>query len=183
MKAETWFLKTEKLLAFLWLTKDRIARLELLEKLLLENTLTLENSLNDFKRIPGLTAKYGLVSGNVRMGDYDYAILMEEYESQVDSITKKLIQKYRKLVSIRYRLHSLREQIAPIESAIRRLSNEEQIILEQKYVFHNSNYHIATLLHCSEKRIRYIYEKIIIHVAQSMGVLKVDNQKIEAVAL
>jgi hypothetical protein len=176
MKTDPWFARIEKLLAFLWLSKERILRLETLEKLLLENTLALENSLNDFKRIPGLTAKYGLVSGQVRMGDYDYSMLMEEYESQVDSIIKQLIQKYRRLVSIQYRLHNLREQIAPIEAAIRRLTDEEQIILEQKYVFRNSNYHIANLLHCSEKRVRYIYDKTIYHVAQNMGMIKALNQ-------
>jgi hypothetical protein len=176
MKTEPWFARTEKLLVFLWLSKDRILRLETLEKLLLENTLALENSLNDFKRIPGLTAKYGLVSGQMRRGDYDYSILMAEYESQVDSLFKQLIQKYRRLVSIQYRLHNLREQSAPIEAAIRRLSDEEQIILEQKFGFHNSNYHIATLLHCSEKRVRYIYEKTVYQVAQNMGIIKVINQ-------
>jgi hypothetical protein len=176
MKTEPWFLKTEKLLTFLWLSKDRIKRLEALEKLLLENALTLENSLNDFKRIPGLTAKYSLVGGQRRMGDYDYAILMAEYENQLDLITKQIIRKHRRLVSIQHRLHNLREQIAPIEAVVQCLNDEEQIIVEQKFVYRNSNYHIANLLHCSEKRVRYIYEKIIYHLARNMGILYDEDQ-------
>lgn len=176
MKTEPWFVKTEKLLTFLWLSQDRIKRLEALEKLLLENTLTLENSLNDFKRIPGLTAKYSLVGGQRRMGDYDYAALMAEYENQLDLITKQMIRKHRRLVSIQHRLHNLREEIAPIEAAVRCLAEEEQIILEQKFVYRNSNYHIANILHCSEKRVRYIYEKIVYHLARKMGILYIDDQ-------
>lgn len=176
MKTEPWFSKTEKLLQFLWMSKDRILRLEMMEKLLLESILSLETSLDDFKRIPGLTAKYGLIGGQKRMGgDYDYSALMEEYETHLDSITKQLVQKHRRLVGIRYRLSSLREQIALIEAAVRRLSAEEQTILEQKFVFRNSNYHTASLLHCSEKRIRYIYEKTIHHVARQIG--KFDGEK------
>ncbi|MGD8400671.1 MAG: hypothetical protein PVH64_07030 [Bacillota bacterium] len=169
MKTELWFGKTEKLLTFLWVSKGRIQRLESLEKLLADNILCLENSLNDLKRIPGLTAKYGLVGEAARSGDYDYAILMTEYEDQVDKITRQMIQKYRRLVSIRYRLHNLREQIAPLEAALRRATAEEQLILEQKFFFRNSNYHIADLLHCSEKRVRYIYEKIIYQIADNLG--------------
>jgi DNA-directed RNA polymerase specialized sigma subunit len=175
MKTEPWFIKTEKLLTFLWLSKDRIKRLEALEKLLLENTHNLENSLNDFKRIPGLTAKYSLVGGQRRIGDYDYAALMAEYENQLDLITKQMIRKHRRLVSIQHRLHNLREEIAPIEAAVRCLAEEEQIILEQKFVYRNSNYHIANLLHCSEKRVRYIYEKTIFHLARKMGILYNDD--------
>jgi hypothetical protein len=176
MKTEPWFLKTEKLLTFLWLSQNRIKRLEALENMLLEDVNVLENSLHDFKRIPGLTAKYSLVGGQRRMGDYDYADLMEEYESQLDLITKQMIRKHRRLVSIQHRMRNLREEIAPIEAAVHGLASEEQTILEQKFIYRNSNYHIANLLHCSEKRIRYIYEKIIYHLARNMGILEIDYQ-------
>jgi hypothetical protein len=177
MKTELWFGRTERLLTFLWISKGRIQRLESLEKLLLDNLHCLENSLNDLRRIPGLTAKYGLVGGLARGGDYDYAVLMTEYEDQVDAITRQMIQKYRRLVSIRYRLHNLREQIAPLEAALRRATAEEQLILEQKFVFRNSNYHIADLLHCSEKRVRYIYKKIIYQVADNLGNIRAEQKQ------
>ena len=166
---EPWFPETERLIAAYWRTKERIERLRAKEEALLAALKRLDLKLQEIKRIPGLTAKYGLVPGHLRGGDLDYAALMEEYERQVDAITKEMLEKHKRLASIQYRLHKLQEWIAPIEAAMSRLTVEERRLTEQRYVYHRSNYQIADMLHCSEWRVRNMRNRIVRQMAEWLG--------------
>ncbi|HHV62099.1 MAG TPA: hypothetical protein GXX51_05615 [Firmicutes bacterium] len=172
---EPWYPETERLIARYWHTKERIERLRAKEETLLAALKRLDLKLQEIKRIPGLTAKYGLVPGHLRSGDSDYADLMEEYERQVDAITKEILEKHKKLASIQHRLHELQEWIAPIEAAMARLTEEERTLTEQRYLYHRSNYQIAAMLYCSEKRVRNMLRRIISRVAEWLGKKRVRN--------
>lgn len=176
---EVWFYQTELLISGFWLMKDRIARLKNYEKYYLKNINLLKLELSEFKYIPSLTAKYGILNQIQRNHDYSYANLMAEYEKQVDKITELLIRMYKKLISIQQRIWHLEESIVLIEMVLSRLSDEEKMLMEQKYAYKRSNYQTADLLHCSEKRVRNMHRKIIEQIAEWLNKKKSDTRNIE----
>jgi hypothetical protein len=169
MNKETWFFQTEILISQYFKNEDRLNRLQEMEKILTNNLRLLDHELAEFKRIPGLTAKYNPAGRAKNLLTYDYSDLMEEYENQFIRIFQQIFEKYKKLVSIQYRVYAIREFNAPLEMAMKRLSAEEKILMEQKYGFKTSNYQIASLLHCSEKRVRYMHRKIIVQIAERLN--------------
>lgn len=166
---ESWYPETERLIAGYWRAKDRIARLQAKEEALLASLKRLDMSLATLRAIPGLTARYGLVPPSARMADRDYSDLMAERERQLDKIIKEMLAKNRRLASIQHRLAELREWIAPLEVVMERLTPEERILTEQRYIYHRSNYQIAMTLNCSEGRVRYMLYGIITRAAEWLG--------------
>ncbi len=165
MEKELWFTRTEIIISSYWIKTERLERLQAREKVFLESIKTLEIRLEDLKRIPGLTAKYGIVKHSKRSGDYSYADLMVEYEQQVDYLTKQMLKKNKELICVQSRIDQILEFTEPIKITIDRLNPDELTIIIQKFVFKKSNYQIAVLLNCSEKKIRYTYRKIILQIA------------------
>ncbi len=55
------------------------------------------------------------------------------------------------------------------ELIINRLTDEEIKLTEGKYLLNLSNYQIADILHCSEKRVRTMQKKIIYKIADWSG--------------
>lgn len=166
---EKWYINTEKMISQYWYTKQQIIRLEVREKVLIKNLAQLYVQLSEFKHIPGLITTYGVLKNSSRRGDYDYATLMEEYEELLNSLTRKIMNKSKKIIHTQYRLHQLKEWLTPIETIISKLTGEERILIEQRYFFKKSNYQIAKMLHCSEKRVRYMQNKTIDDVAVWIG--------------
>ncbi|HHV61138.1 MAG TPA: sigma-70 family RNA polymerase sigma factor [Firmicutes bacterium] len=175
---DSWYPETERMIADYWRAKVRMERLRAKEDALLASIKRLELQLEEVRRIPGLTAKYGLVPRAQRGADRDYSDLMVEYEEQIDKITKILLEKQKQLASIRHRLLELQELIAPMEAIMAKLTSEERLITEQRYIYRRSNYQIAELLHCSEHRLRYMLKRIISRVAEWTG--KKRCRKIDA---
>ncbi|NPV52193.1 MAG: sigma-70 family RNA polymerase sigma factor [Firmicutes bacterium] len=169
MVNDSWYPETERLIARYWHTKGRIERLRAKEEALLADLKRLDLELQEIRRIPGLTAKYGVVPGHLRSGDSDYSALMEEYEQQVDKIAKKMLEMHRRLASIQHRIHELQEWIAPIEEVMNRLTPEERTLTEQRYVYYRSNYQVADILHCSEWRVRNMRHRIVRRIAEWLG--------------
>lgn len=166
MNNETWFFQTEILISQYYRNENRLNRLLEMKKVLTNHLLMLDNELVEFKRIPGLTAKYNLAGRTKNLLTHDYSDLMEEYENQFNKISRRIFEKSKKHVSIQHRIYEIRESNAPLKMAIARLSMEEKVLMEQKYGFKISNYQIANQLHCSEKRVRYMQRKIITHIAE-----------------
>lgn len=187
MEKELWFNRTEMLISNYWLKVDKLKRLQARERVFLISIKTMEIRLEELKRIPGLTAKYGIVKHSQRLGDYSYADLMVEYEQQVEYITKQILKKNKELICVQSRIDEILEFTEPIKIAMERLNLDEQTITIQKFVFKKSNYQIGVLLNCSEKRIRYTYRKIICLIAgwlnkvQALESVKQDLHKNQCV--
>jgi hypothetical protein len=173
-KKESWYSDTERLISRYCKAQDRLERLRATEQALKENIDELNQNLAEMRGITGITAKYGLIPGGSRSGDSGYMSLMEQYEKQVDNITKQLLQKWRRLASIRARIHAIKEWSAPFGVAVSRFSAEEYSIIEHRYIFRRSNYQIAHIMYCSEYRIRYKLNKIVEYMASW---LKIKNQR------
>lgn len=161
-----WFTRTEEIISNYWHKTEKLKRLQAREKVFLVSIKIIEIRLKELKRIPGLTTKYGIVKHSQRLKDYNYADLMVEYEQQVDYLTKQLLRKNRELICIQNRIDEILEFTEPIKIIFDRLNHDELTIIIQKFVFKNSNYQIAMLLNCSEKKIRYTYRKIIFQIAE-----------------
>lgn len=177
-KKASWFSETERLISRFCRAVDRLERLRKLEQALKEDIDELNQCLTDMKHIPGITAKYGLAPAASRSGDVGYNSLMEQYEKQVDSITKQLLFKWRRLASIKARIHTIKEYAAPFEVAMSRLTVEEQKIIEHRYIYRRSNYQISYILYCSEYRIRYKLNAIVEYMAGWLN--KRSHRKINA---
>jgi hypothetical protein len=163
---ETWFFQTETLILQYFKNEVRLSRLQEMKKVFLQNLQMLNHEMVQFKRIPGLTAKYSPLGRTQNSLKYDYADLMEEYENQVSTISHLMLERHKKLVSIQHRIYEIKEFNTPLKLAMTRLSLEEKMLMERKYDCKNSNYQIASLLHCSEKRVRYMHRKIVIQIAE-----------------
>lgn len=177
-KRESWYSETERLISRYCWDQERLSRLRTTEQALREDIDELNQSLVDMKRIPGITAKYGLTPGGARGSDPGYMTLMEQYETQTDALIKQLLNKSRRLASIRHRIYEIKERSAPFDAAMSRLTMEESNIIEHRYIYRRSNYQIAGVMHCSEYRIRYMLNKVVVYMA---GWLKIkSNRKVIA---
>ncbi|EGO63533.1 hypothetical protein [Acetonema longum] len=160
----TWYPETERVIRLYFCNKSRLDRLRATEKTLQANLYEIQQTLGSYKRIPGLTAKYGLCIGGGNM-NAGLESLMGEYEEQTEQIVKQMGKTSRRLIKIQCRRRELEEWAAPFDASIERLSREEQTLLEQRYTYRRSNYIIAELLHCSEYRVRYMLSGIITEMA------------------
>jgi len=87
----------------------------------------------------------------------------------VDKISRDLIKNNRALVSTQMRIYELLEFISPFELVFNRLTDEEKKLIEGKYLLNLSNYQLADILHCSEKRVRTMKKRIILKIADWLG--------------
>lgn len=154
MRNNQWYASTERLIAkHLW-AQERLARLRDIERSVTENLANLQQSLEEGKRIPGFTAKYGLAPGNSRGGDNDYSALMEEYERQVDRLTKEILFQRRRLIVTQVRIAGILNKTSNFDCIFSRITAEERHILEQRHIYKRSNAAIAHLYGCDESTIR-----------------------------
>jgi hypothetical protein len=70
------------------------------------------------------------------------------------------------------RIFAIREFVDPFDVYIGRLSEEELQLIEYKYFYKMSNYVIADMLHCSEKRVRRMKEQIIDNITDWVGKMR-----------
>jgi len=168
-KEQQWYIETENLLRLYWRSKERLLRLQVKEKILKSSLENLKKNLVQSKAIPGYARKFGVVSWESRKGDFDYSSVMVEYENLIDEISRDLVKNNRALVKTQTRIHQLLEFLSPFELIINRLTDEEIKLTEGKYLLNLSNYQIADILHCSEKRVRTMQKKIIYKIADWSG--------------
>lgn len=168
---QQWYVETEKLIRLYWRSKERLSRLREKERILQLSRGELKKNLIRTRAIPGYTRKFGIVSWEGRKGDFDYSSVMVEYEKLVDKISRDLIKNNRALVSTQMRIYELLEFISPFELIFNRLTDEEKKLLEGKYLLNLSNYQLADILHCSEKRVRTMKKRIIFKIADWLGKL------------
>lgn len=166
---QQWYVETENLIRLYWRSKERLLRLREKEKILQLSQGELKKNLIRSRAIPIYTRKFGIVSWEAREGDFDYSSVMVEYEKLVDEISRDLIKNNRALLSTQKRIYDLLEFVSPFELIFNRLTNEEQKLTEGKYLLNLSNYQIADILHCSEKRVRTMKKKIIYKIADWLG--------------
>jgi hypothetical protein len=175
----SWYAVTERLLAkYLW-TQERLARLRDIEQTITENVGELQKSLDEGKRIPGFTAKYGLAPGGSRGDDNDYSKLMVEYERQVDHLTEEILFQRRRLVRIKIRIAGIREKTGQFDFIMSRLTAEERHILDLRHIYKQSNAAIAMQYKCSEGTIRNRQIKIVqfVHSWLHFSGKKIDYEK------
>ena len=168
-KEQQWYIETENLLRLYWRSKERLLRLQAKEKILQSNLDEIKKNMIRSRAIPGYARKFGIISWDARKGDFDCSSIMVEYENLIDEISKDLIKNKRALVSIQTRIHELLEFISPFEIVFNRLTDEEKKLTEGKYLLDMSNYQIADILHCSEKRVRTMQKKILYKIADWSG--------------
>jgi len=172
---QQWYAETEKLIKLYWRSKERLLRLREKERILELSRDELKKNLMRTKTIPEYSRKFGIVSWEARKGDFDYSSIMVEYENLVDEISRGLIKNNRVLVSTQIRIYELLEFISPFELVFNRLTNEEKKLTEGKYLLNLSNYQIADILHCSEKRVRTMQKRIIYKIADWLGKYNTDH--------
>lgn len=168
-KEQQWYIETENLLRIYWRSKERLLRLQAKEKVLKASLEKLKKNLIQSKAIPGYARKYGIISWEARKGDFDYSTVMVEYENLIDEISRELVKNHRALVRTQRRIQELLEFISSFELIFNRLTEEEQKLTEGKYLLNLSNYQIADILHCSEKRVRTMQKKILYKIADWSG--------------
>lgn len=166
---DRWYPETERVLKQYWKSQLQLERLKAKESALVEGIRILEAELEEGKKIPGFTAKYGIVPGSSRREDEGYTSLMQEYEEQVDKLASEITKKRKNLVVIRIRVCEIEEENAPFQAIVSRLTEEEKKLLEQRYIFRRSNYQIGMVLNCGEWRVRNMRNKIMEQVAEWLG--------------
>jgi len=173
MHKNQWYRETEQVIKQYFIVKDRVDRLQKKESAVRRSIEIIEGEIQELKRIPRLTAKYGVHPGGTRC-DEDYSQLMVEYDEQLLRLQQKLFRKRRQLIKLRVRIMEIEEWLAPIEGVIGRLSDDELALLEQRYIYRRSNNIIALTIHCDEGTVRYRIRQAIIRVAELLG--KTGNQ-------
>lgn len=167
--AENWYRETEKLIASYWYYKDRIARLEAVEKAILDSLSTLTQELAAANSVPSYVAKYGIRPPAAPGQNKDLSDLMADIEEQVDKLAAEIVGKLKRLASIRTRLQRARETIAPIEVVMARLSEDEKRITELRYVYRRSYYAIAEELPFTYSGVRRAHRRVIYLIATWLG--------------
>lgn len=168
MPKATWFSETEKVLHLYWKRNLQIERLSAKLSALQSELASLELELREAKRLPSMIAKYGVTPGG-RKGDVGYEELMERWEAQIDRLTRIVMNRRRLYAKLKVRLANLKRQQAPIVVIVKRLSPDEQRLLELRYVYRRSNYAIARELHQSEPTIRRMHHRAVTRCAEWLG--------------
>lgn len=167
--ADNWYRETEKLVASYWHVKDKIARLEAIEKAILNNLDTLTQELEVVKAEPISISKYGICPPRAPLRKRDLADLLAQVEKQVDKLSAEIIARRNRLASIRARLQKARETVAPLEVVMVRLTEDERKVTEYRYINKWSYYSIAAQMNWSVSKIRYTHYKAICKVAEWLG--------------
>ena len=149
-----------------------VVRLESLikkENLLRDQIIIMTNELDVLKRLYGYSTSCRWVPLKVHFGNSDLSDKLTQQEDMISRYAMDLTQKHRQLISIQMRIFSIREFVDPLDVYIGRLNEEELQLIEYRYFYRMSNYTIADMLHCSEKRVRRMKEQIIDNIADWVG--------------
>lgn len=167
-RIKPWETDIGKVLVKYYRNQARLERLRAVENGLLGNIRELEYTLKCMMNTPKMTASYGYSPGFCG-GDGDpLADMMEKLENATIRAREQLPEKYKRLISIKLRIHEVKEWMAPFDASLARMTNEERRILEMKYSWRRSNRNISDLLHCDEKRIRNKHYKIITYLTECL---------------
>lgn len=163
-RVKPWETLMGKVLVKYYHKQSRLEQLRGIEVILLGDIREMEETIKCIMDTPKMTAKYGYSPGGSSDCIDPLASMIEKLESATRKAQQLLPDKYKRLISIRYRIHEIREWMAPFDIAFNRLTEEEKRILEMKYSWRRSNRSIADMFHCTEKRIRSIHYKVIKYV-------------------
>ncbi len=145
----------------------RLERLRKLEITIREDIQEIKDTIQLMTSTPQMTAKYGYHAGGGGAGD-SIASMVIKLEKETERAHMLLPDKFRRLISIRHRIHGIREWISNFDLILGRLTDEERRILEMKYHYRRSNRTISDLLHCDEGKIRYMHRKMIFYIMDSL---------------
>lgn len=160
-RIKSWDPDVSKILAKYYKNKARLERLTVVENGLVGNIRELEYTLKCMMNTPKITASYGYSPGFCGGNNDPLADMMEKLESATMRAKEQLPEKYKRLISVRLRIHEIKEWMDPFDCALLRITNEERHILEMKYSWGKSNRNISDYLRCDEKSVRNKYYKIL----------------------
>lgn len=145
----------------------RMERLRKLEITIREDIQEIKDTIQFMTSTPKMTAKYGYHAGGGGAGD-PMASMVLQLERETERANLLLPDKFRRLISIKHRIHEIREWISPFDLLMSRLTDEERRIVELKYHYRRSNRTISDLLYCDEGRIRYMHRKVLFYIMDSL---------------
>lgn len=163
-----WFAETEKVLDLYWKRKLQIERVNARLSTVQAELAAMELEMREGKMLPRITAHYGIAPRGTRrnVGIDD---LMVRWENHLDKSLKSIMNKRKTYARLKARLAGLCRQQAPIEVMVKRLSKEQQRLLELRYVYRRSNYAIARELYVSETTVRRWHKQAITQCAEWLG--------------
>lgn len=164
-RKKPWETPIGRILARYYKSQERMERLRKIESVIREDIRELTETIKTIMNTPKVTGKYGFrVFGSGGVDQDPNLTMMARLEEATEKAQEAIPEKYRRLISIQYRIHEIRRQIAPFVAAFGRLTDEERRVLELKYCYRKSNYSISNLLYCSEHKVRCIHGSAIGHL-------------------
>lgn len=171
-----WYKETEQMINRYWQRKMQIERLEAKRDRIMAAIRHIQREIGTVREGRGLRniiALYGAekVQTSGGRGLDDELINIGE---KVRVLLRRLTKKQRELARINARIDRLREENAPMETVMKRLSKEEYALTEMRYVYRWSTYDIADELNWSQPTIHRMKDRVIRKVAEWLG--KVDPE-------
>ena len=140
--------------------RQRLARLQTVIDRVNGDIRDLTLSVRWLMSTPRIVAKYGFTGGGGG-GDSSDACsdMLGSLEHATEEAKRKLPKKARRLVSLKIRLHALRERQAVVECALDTLTNNQRRVVEMIYFQRMRKTEIAKSMRMSETNVRWIHSQ------------------------
>lgn len=169
------FRETERLLHRYWKKRLRIERLKAIIEQVLGQAADIAAELAEANPVPRVVTKYagGIAApAGKRTAGLESAIA--KYDILLLDLQARYLDLRRRAWRLKLRVTQLEEEIAGVAAAVAQLAEDEQRIVEYRYVYRWSNYAIGQVMRSSEPTIRRKHQEIVKIVADYLGKPKND---------
>lgn len=163
------FRETEKLLHRYWKKKMRIERLRAIIQQVQDQAGEIAAELAEANPVPRVVTRYsgGPAAPTGTTKGLDTAVA--KYDNLLFDLQAKYLDLRRRAWRLKLRVSQLEAEIAGVATAVDQLTEDEQKIVEYRYLYQWSNYAIGQVMSFNEKTIRKKHQKIVTTVADSLA--------------